>query len=249
MHQDKKKQQNETVSDKKSSNEKLGGFMASIHEVEETIYGPESPLDGKTKVFLCIRHKIIRDWKRVKAIPKNEIIEATGIDRRNFDRAVKILEKSKMIISHKTKTGLLWNPTLYALHPQRFPNTLWCGGEKEIELSNKNQTHEVSHDAKIIPISRKKGGVSQTLSDDFRGVSQTPASSVSQTPRNELKFSELLEKIDAKNPLKKKKNLKNPGEIEELNTLSVNRDQKEMLLWMDETNGLGDFEEWRKRRA
>lgn len=186
------------ATDDKSNSKESGGYMAVLHDIEEKLYGPNSPFDGKTKVFLFIRHKLIRDWQQVKGISKRDIISATGIEnRRLLDRVLKRLEADHMILSHKSKTGMVWNETQYALHPKTFGyDTLWKG-EGAAKNSKKNSKFKLVDNCKIISITIKKGSAQKA---PWGSASEAVTGSAQEAPQNDFKFSELLDKIAQKNP-------------------------------------------------
>lgn len=228
--------------------EEQRGYTAMKHDIMENIYSPDCPLDSKTRVFMYITHRLIRDWKYVKSISRKEILIATGVEDRNLTRVLKFLEKNKMIISHKSKTGSVWNHTQYALHPKKFTlDTLWRGKDgkgEHIEKENENQTLSVHPDGKIIPITRKGGTVSQT---GRVPVPQTVGGPVYQTGQTGLKFSELQDLIASKNPLKEPI-LKKPTKIQESFTLS-DRERELQKQWLVETDGLLGYPEWLQRKS
>lgn len=176
-----------------------GGYAAMLHENLKKMYQPDSPLDTKSRVFLFIHHQMVRDWKYVEAISRAQIKKATGVEDRYLTRVLESLEKDKMIISHKSKTGKAWNPTQYALHPSRFGlDTLWRGKPELIAKENKSTSFQVHQEGKIIPITRKR-----VLPTKQEGVS-TPKQEGGPAPQavpKGLNFSELQDKLGAKNPI------------------------------------------------
>lgn len=222
-----------------------GGYTAMLHAIERQCYGPDSPFDAKTKVFFYIRHETVRDWKYVQSISQKEISEATGVKIRDLHRVLDFLEKNKMIISHKSKTGRVWNKTQYALHPARFGiDTLWRGEGNQIEKANKNQTSFVSEEGKIIPITRKKVPTNSRGMDTDK--EQVPPTCTGQAP-NELNFSQLMEKIASKNPFKEAKAKEPSSERGKSFTQALGKEERELQKrWLIETNGEISFPEWKK---
>lgn len=97
-----------------------GGYNIVYHEVESYCYSPDFPLDPTSKVFNCIKHKVLRDEQCRKPIKKSFIIKATGLEKRQVERALKALENKDIILVHRSKTGKVWNDNEYELHPKRF---------------------------------------------------------------------------------------------------------------------------------
>lgn len=99
-----------------------GGFISVLHSLEEKFYGPDSPLPAIAKIALYLRHRSLRDWTKKKKIPKSEIIQATGVEKRCAERALKNLEKENVIQVTRSKVGKIWSDNTYELHPKRFGN-------------------------------------------------------------------------------------------------------------------------------
>lgn len=191
-----------------------------LHDTLEKMYGPESTMHEKDRVFLFIYHRLIRDWKYVKAVSRSSIRKSTGISDRNIGKWLEQLEEEKMILSHKSKTGKVWNATQYALHPHRFGvDTLWKGSPQNVAtIEQENQSFSIHQEGKIIPINRGK-----VPSGRREGVVSTrrEGGPVHETGQKSRKLADLFEEIRSKNPLKNQE--KEPSsKIEESSTLSGN---------------------------
>lgn len=113
----------ETINDESSATggaEGQGGYLAVLHTLEEKFYGPDSPMDAKSKILLYIRHRTLREWTKRKAIPKSEIMAATGLQKRVIEKALSQLDKTEHLLVHRSKSGKVWNDNQYELHPKRY---------------------------------------------------------------------------------------------------------------------------------
>jgi hypothetical protein len=100
--------------------EDQGGYMRAPHTVEIKIYGPDSPLDNRSRVFLCVRHETVRWDNKAGEFTYSEISKKTGIDERRVREAVKILERLEMLQVMRRKVGGKSLPNIIGLHPKRF---------------------------------------------------------------------------------------------------------------------------------
>lgn len=121
----------------KSVGEHQGGFVSELHSVQKELYGPDSPMPEKWKIFFCIKHKILRNWEKTLSrkggiISHEKIMRETGItDKSNFNRHIKHLVKEKMILADKHDKGVF-----YQLHPERFGSDyIYEPGRKKMHLS------------------------------------------------------------------------------------------------------------------
>lgn len=121
------------------------GFMATTHESAKQDYGPDSPLDRKTKVFLMIKHHLVGNWATRMAIGKSLICRETGLNASEVGKALKVLAKTKMLLIEQKKIGGVWQENIYQLHPSRYgSNPLWQGD------GAKKPTFQVLQGGKII---------------------------------------------------------------------------------------------------
>lgn len=173
--------------------------MASYHELEELIYGPESMLDRNTKVFLCIRHATFRDDLSRKFLLKDFIMKKTGLDKSEIERAVKILEKNEMILVHRSKTGKVWNPNEYQLHPKRFGNHLnWYKNNPKLTFIKGGKGYpQEGQSYPQIRTPHIEVPANERVGDPANERVGVPAD---ERDEKVLKFSELMEKIASKNP-------------------------------------------------
>jgi hypothetical protein len=108
-----------------------GGFVAELHRLAEAIYGPGSPLDHKGQVFEFLKHEILRNNGNRKPIGTSDIMKATGIARRQVEKALAFLIKGEFIVSHGRKTFTQIEKNSYELHPRLFGNDYVYNGIKK----------------------------------------------------------------------------------------------------------------------
>lgn len=122
--------------EKETGESTQGGYMPILHSVEKNCYGPKLKMGARSQVFYFIRHNALswahQDGVKAVPIPKKEIMEATGLDARRVERILKELEKDEVILVHRSKTGKVWNPNKYELHPNMFGNDFVYRPEKPI---------------------------------------------------------------------------------------------------------------------
>lgn len=98
-----------------------GGYMRSLHKLEEKLYSPELELPGMAmKVLLFIRHQTVR-WENEKTeITYSDIMEKTGISQRRAIEAVQLLEKKKLILVDRRRSGGKPLANVLGLNPEFF---------------------------------------------------------------------------------------------------------------------------------
>ncbi len=104
----------------KKEDDNQGGYAAMLHRVEEISYDPNSGLPEETRVFLFVKHKLIRNWTIELYIPSSDIIDATGISHKNLGKYQKNLVNSQMLLVTKSKNEKGKTIYLYRLHPSRY---------------------------------------------------------------------------------------------------------------------------------
>lgn len=149
-----------TGEDKKA----IGGFMAGTHRLHQATYGPESPLPAPTKVFLMIQHHLIANWQIRMAIACSTIEKATGCDSRSVKRAIKSLERDKMLLVERRQVAGAHLENIYRLHPSRYQDNPLYQGD-----GVKRPTFQVISGGKIVD--EKPGGSTETPP---RGGTETP---------------------------------------------------------------------------
>lgn len=177
----------------------VGGFVMIYHDIEEISYGPELGFSANARVLLCIRHKLLRDGLCEKIIGKKFIIEKTGLDARQIERAVKYWEKREYIIVTRTKTGKVWHENSYQLDPKKFGH-LYNHYKNNTTVRTYNGSKGRSYSKKGIP------ELPIPLPADLRGG--VPADLPGGKQR---KLLELLAEIESKNPSSKNPKEKNPS--------------------------------------
>lgn len=154
-----------------TKNEKQRGAAMYSHSHEEIIYGPESPLPERYKIFFCIRHLRDRDWENTlknpfKKIDFKKVSGLTGIkDKSNFNKYVKILVKEKMI--EVTQAG---EEVFYNLHPYRF-------GQWTIFKRGITKKHLSLIDQEVSPVDQ------ETSLPDYPPFQETAPAAASQTQK------------------------------------------------------------------
>jgi hypothetical protein len=202
----------QTIREGGEENKEPGGYMAIYHDIEEICYGPESGFPEIMRVFLCIRHKLLRDGLGQKAIGCSFIMEKTGLQKHQVIAAAKKLEKmGYIIISHDKKTTargkIQYGENLYQLSPVRFGEYYnWYKNNPTVRAYSKDgktgsyskrgvlPEEKLSTQAEDKPVTPVSDRVPEVVSDEIPGVVSD------QVPPNEYKFSELLEKIKRNNP-------------------------------------------------
>ncbi len=100
------------------------GFVKSPREVEMELYGPNSPLPDRYRVFLFIKYRI-QDNKRVSEsenMTRKFIIRNTGVCETNFNRIIKSLEDDELL---DVKRGNYRDSVAtYSLHKGRFKHSV-----------------------------------------------------------------------------------------------------------------------------
>lgn len=104
--------------------------------IEES-WGPRSPFDEKTRVFLFIQQKILKNNKKKLSIwisPDN-IIVSTGISVKNLSKVNKKLQEFKLLLFFKRDYGLIE----YCFHPDRYGSDYFTSNpnEKVIDIRAK----------------------------------------------------------------------------------------------------------------
>lgn len=102
-------------------NHPQGGYMRSLHKLEERLYSPELNLPGiSMKVLLFIRHETLRWEEEETQITYSDIVFKTGISERRAKEAVKLLEKKGLIIVSRRTRGKKVMPNIIGLNPKFF---------------------------------------------------------------------------------------------------------------------------------
>lgn len=187
--------------------------MAVYHEIEEINYGPRVKMPSKWRVFLCIRHKLLRDGLCEKHIGTAFIMEKTGLTKAQVKNAIKSLHSDGLILnrqnSHELSNGnLVYQENSYCLNPIVFGELYnWYKNNPTVRVYENNSARSYSRLGPV-PDVTPGGGVNS----DTGGVSDV-------TPGTALNISKLLDNIVSNNP--SSKNLyNNPSKIEESFTLS-----------------------------
>jgi hypothetical protein len=202
------KSQESKEDSKEESKEVRGGFMAIYHEIEEISYGPLIGLPAISRVFLCIRHKLLRDGLGQKPIGHSFVMEKTGLTKAQVVNSAKKLQSYGVILiradTKVTPNGRIQHfENTYELNPALF-------GEDYNWYKN-NPTVRVYSNEKVGSYSRK--GISPSgIKSDTRGSIESDTRVVPNLiPGNEPKMSELLEKIFPKNPSSNNPKSNNPS--------------------------------------
>lgn len=104
--------------------EDQGGYMRSLHTLEEKIYGPKSTLENKAKVFLCVRHNTLRWDIEIKEITYSFIVRKTGVAENRVVECVKRLEKEKLLSVLRRKQNNQFLPNIIGLNKKFFGELL-----------------------------------------------------------------------------------------------------------------------------
>lgn len=172
--------------------------MAIYHDIEEICYGPECGMPANARVFMCIRHKLLRDGLCQKLIGKSFIIQKTGLTVGQVKIALKFLEKNEIILVHRSKTGKTWNESKYELNPKKFGELYnWYKNNPTVRVYGQKDEKSYPH----------------VGSDSTLGVGSYSTLGVvpDSTPGKTDKLSELLKKIRANNPSSKNPKENNPS--------------------------------------
>jgi hypothetical protein len=114
-----------------TNKEYQGGYMAQLHTLAEASYGPNGPLEPRSRVFEFLKHAIVRNNGDRKPMGTADIMKATGISRRQVERAISFLVKGEFIIAHHRKTRNQLEKNSYELHPRIFGNDYIYNGVKK----------------------------------------------------------------------------------------------------------------------
>lgn len=175
---------NGEINQTKEKHKEPGGFMAIYHDVEEICYGPKCGMPANARVFMCIRHKLLRDGLSEKLIGKGFIVEKTGLTLGQVKVALKFLEKKEIIIVHRSKTGKKWNESKYELNPKKFGSLYnWYKNNPTVRVYKGKSYPHVGSDSTL--------GVGS-----YSTLGVVPDS----TPGKTVKLSELLKEARSKNP-------------------------------------------------
>lgn len=193
---------------RKEKNSKRG-YMSIYHDIEEISYGPLCALPAIARVFLCIRHKLLRDGLNQKAIGHSFIMEATGLSKRQVISCAQKLQKAGIIIivgdSVETKKGKLQHfENKYLLNPLIF-------GDDYNWYKNNPTVRAYSNDGTVGSYS-KRGVAPSGVRVDTRGGVKSDTRVVSDiVPGTELKISDFLSNLFSNNPSSNKPKDKNPS--------------------------------------
>ncbi len=196
-----------------------GGYMAIYHDIEEICYGPESGFPEIMRVFLCIRHKLLRDGLGQKQITYRFISEKTGLEKRNIIPCIKKLQKNGFIIITQNKVDLgngrfQYHENSYSLNPKKFGDLYnWYKNNPTVRVYNGSSVGSYSKKG-VVPNERLP-----LVSNERPGVVSD------QTLGNDLKLSELLSNSSCKNPIKEP--LRKEPLLEEVDFISRERDREE----------------------
>lgn len=184
--------------------------MAVLHTTEEQFYGPGMNVSAcSLRILLYIRHRALRDWTDKKAIPKSEIMKATGIEKRTVQKCLKELETKNHIKVTRSKVGNVSADNVYELSPERYgTNYIYKPEKPSFKLIYGSKGHR-SND-----IPQETPAPSRTPEGEPH---RTPEVAPSSTPVRQPKLLKSNTNLPSKNPLK---------EPEE-RTLSENREKDE----------------------
>lgn len=177
----------------------LVGYMAIYHDVEEICYGPACGLPANARVFMCIRHKLLRDGLCQKLIGKSFIMEKTGLTLGQVKVALRFLEQKEIILVHRSKTGKVWNESKYELNPKKFPALYnWYKNNPTVRV------YRGKKDKESYP---------HVGSDSTPGVGSYSALGVvpDSTPGKTIKLLDLLRKSRSNNPSSNNPKENNPS--------------------------------------
>lgn len=120
-----KAQISQQISDSGREKIKKEGHVKALRSVEYELFGPDSPLSEKVRVFLFIKYRI-QDNKREsesERMRREFIVRTTGISPGNFNRIVNALEIEDLIEIDRTGTyrDSAWT---YRLSRKRFTGSV-----------------------------------------------------------------------------------------------------------------------------
>lgn len=191
-----------------NKSEERGGFMAIYHDIEEISYGPLCGMPAIARVFLCIRHKLLRDGLGQKSIGHSFVVERTGLTKRQVISCAQKLEKAGIILIkndfRQTSQGRIqFFENKYELNPAIF-------GEEYNWYKNNPTVRAYSNGGKTGSYSRKgiaPSGAKPNTTPGAKSDTRVVSDNVPGTLHN---IAELLEKARCNNPSSNNPNTKNP---------------------------------------
>jgi predicted transcriptional regulator len=118
-----------------------GGYMAVLHRLAKVEYGPNSIINAKGRVFLYVKHRILRNWKKEKPTGKAEIVKATGLSKKTIKRFLNELIKEGHLSARSEKVDGVWKKTFYTLGEKFYGSDyIYNGIRRPIETETKTKT-------------------------------------------------------------------------------------------------------------
>lgn len=225
--------------------------MAIYHDIEEISYGPICGLPAIARVFLCIRHKLLRDGLGQKAIGHSFVMERTGLTKSQVIHSAKKLEANGIILikpdfKESPNRRIQFFENKYELNSVIF-------GEEYNWYKNNPTFRAYSKNGKTGSYSKKgiaRGGIESdtgVVSDSIPGVVSN------SIPGKNIKLSELLKKSLRKNPSSNnpilKTHAKSKKTKESFTQKEWVRDPNQGDLQLEKDRQLHEFAEMQKREA
>jgi hypothetical protein len=210
--------------EEKASDLDSGGYMAIYHDIEEISYGPLCGLPAISRVFYCIRHKLLRDGLGQKAIGASFVMEKTGLTKAQVVNSAKKLEKNGLIVIKtdfkETPSGKIqYYENKYELNPAIFGTDYnWYKNNPTVRVYSGNKVG--SYSRKGVSPSGINSNTTPGIKSDTRGVSD-------HIPGKELKLAELFGKIAQNNPSSNNPYTNNPSSEDLLNSGDRKRERRQ----------------------
>lgn len=126
------------------NNEGQGGYMRSLHKLEEKLYSPDLNLSGNAmKAILYIRHNSIRWDIELAALSYKQIADATGIDRRNLIKIIKDLVKRKILRVVKVSDSGEHSKNRIGLNREYFGDLIEITGKPVLSVIEGGKTYQL----------------------------------------------------------------------------------------------------------
>lgn len=125
--------------------ETQGGYMRSLHTVEEKLYSPDLKLSGAAfRILSFIKHNTIR-WDRPdRAFSFSEISKKVGIEERQLKRMLKKLAKDGYILIHKAATNGTNHKNRIGLNPDYFGELIESSCRPKLSVFNGGKSEKLS---------------------------------------------------------------------------------------------------------
>lgn len=241
------------------------GFVKTPRAVEIELFGPNSKLPEKWRVFFFIKYRI-QDNKRAsqsERISREYIIEQTGIWPNHFSRIIKSLEEDWLIQVQRGNSRD--SVATYSLHKERFtmdvivpdlekpkakPNTKMVSDVDNFEAPVDKSPPQTEVNTKMVSENQvqHQNGVTENQNGVSTPLKPAPVLAVF-SPRSLLTRSLEL-RTKALEGVASRQNEESFTHFGSGNTMQESRPEKAtQLKWLKETHGAIPFEQWEQQRA